>query len=318
MVVRGASLHTEPGLPANFISFRFYELAGNSIRVFPVTTTIARMNDPYAVIGNPIAHSKSPQIHLAFAQQTSQTVVYTRMFCEIGAFAHTVQAFRTAGGKGLNITLPFKHEAFALATQRTPRAELAGAVNVLTFTADGIMGDNTDGAGLVRDITVNLDCTLRGKKMLLLGAGGASFGVVGPLLGELPGVLVIANRTVSKAAVLAQRFSNSVMHCEISASTYAALAGKNFDVVINATSAGLSGSMPELPANLFAPGALAYDMVYGKTTPFMQFAQAHGALGIRVAGGLGMLVEQAAESFFIWRGVRPLTAPVMAAMRDQD
>lgn len=276
------------------------------------------MNDPYAVIGNPIAHSKSPQIHAAFALQTSQAVVYTRMFCEIGAFAHTVQAFRTAGGKGLNITVPFKHEAFALATQRTPRAELAGAVNVLTFTADGIMGDNTDGAGLMRDITVNLGCTLREKKLLLLGAGGASFGVAGPLIGESPCVLVIANRTLSKAEALVQRFSNSAMQCKISASPYAALAGKKFDVVINATAAGLSGSMPELPENIFAPGALAYDLVYGKTTPFMQFAQACGAPGMRIVDGLGMLVEQAAESFLIWRGVRPLTGPVMAALRTRD
>ena len=276
------------------------------------------MNDSYAVIGNPIAHSKSPQIHAAFAQQTSQAIVYTRIFCELGAFTQAVQAFRAIGGKGLNITLPFKHEAFALATQRTPRAERASAVNVLAFAADGIMGDNTDGAGLVRDITVNLDCTLRGKKLLLLGAGGASFGVVGPLLGESPRRLVIANRTLSKAEALAQRFSYCTIGCEISASTYAALAGTNFDVVINATSAGLSGSMPALPENLFAPGALAYDMVYGKATPFMQFAQACGTPGIRIADGLGMLVEQAAESFLIWRGVRPLTGPVMAALRTGD
>ena len=233
-------------------------------------------------------------------------------------FGETVRGFQAQGGKGLNITVPFKHEAFALATQRTPRAALAGAVNVLTFIPDGIMGDNTDGAGLVRDITVNLGCTLRGKRLLLLGAGGASFGVAGPLLGESLGVMVIANRTLSKAEALAQRFSSCAMECEISASTYAALAGKEFDVVINATSAGLSGSMPELPASLFTPGALAYDLVYGKTTPFMQFAQACGAPGMRIVDGLGMLVEQAAESFLIWRGVRPLTGPVMAALRTGD
>jgi shikimate dehydrogenase len=273
------------------------------------------MSNAYAVIGNPIAHSKSPEIHAAFARQTSQDVVYTRILCEIGAFDKTVNTFRTAGGKGLNITVPFKHEAFAVATQRSACAEQAGAVNVLAFNADGIYGDNTDGAGLVRDITVNLGHSLQGKSILLLGAGGASFGVVGPLLGESPRGLVIANRTVSKAEALVQRFAAFASDCEISASTYAAvadIAGKKFDVVINATSAGLTGSMPELPENLFAQDALAYDMVYGKATPFMQFAQARGAA---VADGLGMLVEQAAESFLIWRGVRPNTAPVIAALR---
>ena len=273
------------------------------------------MTDSYAVIGNPVAHSKSPQIHAVFARQTSQAIDYKRIFCERGAFNETVRAFRAQGGKGLNVTLPFKHEAFALATQRSVRAEQAGAVNVLAFTAKGLEGDNTDGAGLTRDITVNLGCTLNGKKILLLGAGGASYGVVGPLLAELPGALLIANRTLSKAEALLQRFASVAAGCEISASGFAALAGKTFDVVINATSAGLSSSMPELPENLFAPGALAYDMVYGTTTPFMQFAQARGA---RVADGLGMLVEQAAESFLIWRGVRPATAPVIAAMRNDD
>ena len=282
------------------------------------------MSDTYAVIGNPIAHSKSPEIHAAFARQTSQNIVYKRIFCELGAFTETVRAFQAAGGRGLNITLPFKHEAFALATRRSERAEHAGAVNVLAFGSDGadgaaavddIMGDNTDGVGLVRDIAVNHACALRGKNVLLLGAGGASFGVAGPLLGESPRALVIANRTLNKAEALVQRFLNGAMPCEISASTYAALEGKNFDVVINATSAGLSGDMPQLPENIFAAGALAYDMVYGKSTPFMQFAQARGA---SVADGLGMLVEQAAESFLIWRGVRPLTAPVIAAFRDED
>ena len=270
------------------------------------------MTDSYAVIGNPVEHSKSPQIHAAFAQQTSQAIDYKRIFCEPGAFVQTVRAFQAQGGKGVNITLPFKHEAFALATQRSARAEQAGAVNVLSFHAHGIIGDNTDGAGLTRDITVNLAYALRGKAILLLGAGGASFGVVGPLLAELPRALVIANRTVSKAEALVQRFAPFGGACEVSASSYAALAGKNFDVVINATSAGLSGDMPTLPGNLFAPQALAYDMVYGKITPFMQFAQSRGA---RVADGLGMLVEQAAESFLIWRGVRPESAPVIKLLR---
>ena len=275
------------------------------------------MSDIYAVIGNPVAHSKSPEIHAAFARQTSQDIVYKRLFCERGAFVETVRAFQVEGGKGVNITVPFKHEAFEFAMRRSARAGQAGVVNLLAFAAargDGAFGDNTDGTGLVRDITVNLAYALRDKKVLLLGAGGATFGAVGPLLGELPRALVIANRTESKARVLAQRFARTAAGCELSASTYAALAGAKFDVVINATSAGLSGDMPALPDYLFAPGALAYEMVYGKTTPFMQFAQAQGGPGIQIADGLGMLVEQAAESFLIWRGMRPETAPVIAAL----
>ena len=270
------------------------------------------MSDHYAVIGNPVAHSKSPQIHAAFARQTSQDMVYESLFCDIGAFAETVSAFRAGGGKGLNVTVPFKHQAFDLAMRRSARAEQAGAANTLSFRGDEITGDNTDGTGLVRDITVNLGRMLRGKSILMLGAGGASFGVAGPMLAELPAALVIANRTVSKAESMVQRFTSLAAACNISASGYAALAGKNFDIIINATSAGLFESMPALPENLFAPGALAYDMVYGKTTPFMQFARAGGAT---VADGLGMLVEQAAESFLVWRGVRPQTAPVIAALR---
>ena len=271
------------------------------------------MTDAYAVIGNPIAHSKSPEIHAAFARQTSQAIVYKRIFCGPDAFVETVRAFQAEGGKGLNITVPFKHEAFDFATKKSARAEQAGAVNTLVFNHEGVLGDNTDGAGLIRDITVNLRRALRGKNILLLGAGGASFGVAGPLLAEAPCALVIANRTVSKAETLVQRFSKLTAGCGLYASTYAALELKRFDVVINATSAGLSGDMPALPDSIFVPGALAYDMVYGKVTPFMQLAQTRGA---QVVDGLGMLVEQAAESFFIWRGVRPETAPVIAALRE--
>ena len=281
--------------------------------------------DRYAIVGNPVAHSKSPEIHAAFARQTAQNMVYERIFCELDAFAETVRRFQAEGGKGLNITLPFKHQAFDFATRKSVRAELAGAVNTLAFSASGnpgagdTAGDNTDGAGLTRDISVNLGYPLRGKRVLLLGAGGASFGVAGPLLGEAPRVLVIANRTLSKAQALVQRFAKLTAGREMSASSYAALgafAGMKFDVVINATSAGLSGDMPALPDNLFAPGALAYDMVYGKTTPFLRFAQGC-ASGVQIADGLGMLVEQAAESFLIWRGVRPATAPVIAALRNK-
>lgn len=268
------------------------------------------MTDTYAVIGNPVAHSKSPRIHAAFAAATAQNIAYTRLYCELGAFAQTAAAFRAGGGKGLNVTVPFKHDAFAMATQRTPRATEAGAVNVLAFAPDGILGDNTDGAGLTRDITHNLGFALNGRHVLLLGAGGASFGVVGPLLAQGIASLTIANRTVAKAAELHQRFEH---HAHITACGYDVLAGRRFDLVINATSAGLANTMPELPRGLFNPGALAYDMVYGVQTPFMQFARREGA---RVADGLGMLVEQAAESFLIWRGIRPQTAPVIQMLRE--
>lgn len=272
------------------------------------------MSDTYAVIGNPVAHSKSPMIHAAFAAQTSQDIVYKALFCELKAFAATVAQFREAGGRGLNVTLPFKHEASQLANWRSGRAQAAGAANTLTFNSDGITADNTDGVGLTRDITDNLGVSLRGKRILLMGAGGASFGVVGPLLEEAPGALVIANRTVSKAKALVERFLPVAARCALAASTYPALNKHgSFDVVINATSAGLTDDMPSLPDELFANGALAYDMVYGRTTPFMTFAAGHGA---RVADGLGMLVEQAAESFYVWRRVRPQTAPVMALLRD--
>lgn len=266
------------------------------------------MTDTYAVIGNPIAHSQSPRIHAAFAQQTSQDIVYKALFCEVRAFVATVSAFREHGGKGLNVTLPFKHEAYDLATRRSERAEQAGAANTLSFNGSEIAGDNTDGAGLLRDITHNLCFEVRGKRVLLLGAGGASYGVAGPLLDSAIQSLTIANRTASKAVELRARFDT---HANIDACGYETLKGRRFDLIINATSAGLAGAMPALPDNVFAPGALAYDMVYGKPTPFMNFAQAQGA---QVAGGLGMLVEQAAESFFIWRGVRPVTVPVMGML----
>ena len=269
------------------------------------------MTDTYAVIGNPIAHSLSPRIHAAFARQTSQDMVYTAILSETGAFVPTVQAFRANGGKGLNVTLPFKHDAFDLATRRSVSAQQAGVVNTLSFVDGAVAGDNTDGVGLVRDISRNLHFDLRDKRLLLLGAGGASFGVVGPLLACGIRSLTIANRTVSKAVELRARFA---VHANMDACGYDALGARAFDLVINATSAGLSGAMPALPEKLFAADALAYDMVYGKTTPFMQFAQARGA---RIADGLGMLAEQAAESFFIWRGVRPQTAPVMDMMRHE-
>lgn len=272
--------------------------------------------DRYAVIGHPIAHSKSPQIHAAFARQTAQDLGYEAILAPLDGFVATVQAFRAAGGRGMNVTVPFKLEAFALADRHTPRARAAGAVNTLAFDADGILGDNTDGAGLVRDLTVNLDCPLQGRRVLLLGAGGAARGAILPILDEHPIALVMANRTVARAEELARVFAAEAGDTQLSASSFAALAGQSFDVVINATAASLDDDVPPLPPGLYASGALAYDMMYGRgDTPFMTAARADGAA--RVADGLGMLVEQAAESFTLWRGVRPDSRAVLAELRRQ-
>lgn len=264
--------------------------------------------DRYAVIGNPIEHSKSPQIHAAFARQTGQDIDYGRILAPLGGFHDAVDQFRREGGRGLNVTVPFKEDAYACANQLTQRAQLAGAVNTLNFLPDGtVFGDTTDGAGLVRDITANLGVVLRGKRILLMGAGGAARGVIQPLLDEQPDALVVANRSVGKALALREPFP------QIQAGGYAELAGRSFDIVINATASSLNNDLPPLPTGIFALGALAYDMMYGRETPFMQFAREQGA--VLVADGLGMLVEQAAEAFFIWRGVRPQTAPVIAHLR---
>jgi len=272
--------------------------------------------DRYAVIGHPIAHSKSPQIHAVFARQTAQDLSYEAILAPLDGFVATVQAFRTAGGRGMNVTVPFKLEAFALADRHTPRARAAGAVNTLAFGADGILGDNTDGAGLVRDLTVNLGCALQGRRVLLLGAGGAARGAILPLLGERPAVLAIANRTMAKAEELVRAFAADAGETRLSASSFAALAGQSFDVIINATAASLSDDVPPLPPGLYADGALAYDMMYGRgDTAFMAAARTDGAA--RVADGLGMLVEQAAESFTLWRGIRPDSRAVLAELRRQ-
>ena len=271
------------------------------------------MPDKYAVIGNPVAHSKSPLIHAAFARQTGQDLSYTAILASEAGFDAAVERFRDEGGRGLNVTLPFKHRAFALAHERSGRAQHALAVNTLAFRDGHVFGDNTDGFGLVRDVRVNLGFELRGRRILLMGAGGASYGVCGPLLDEKPAALTVANRTLEKAVALCEHFRE--LHGGggvLSASGYEGVAGMRFDVVINATSAGLTGAMPGLPGDLFAPGALAYDMLYGRSTPFLEFAAAQG---VRTSDGLGMLVEQAAESFYVWRGVRPATAPVIAMLR---
>jgi len=269
------------------------------------------MSDLYAVFGNPIAHSKSPAIHAVFAASTGQDLVYEARLAPVDGFAAAVAAFVAAGGKGANVTVPFKEDAFRLATSLSERAARAGAVNTLAFTGNEIFGDNTDGAGLVRDITVNLGCSLADKRILLLGAGGASRGVIAPLLAERPAVLAIANRTAEKAAALAAAFAD-VAPAE--GGDFGRYTGRSFDVVINATSASLSGDSLPLPAGLFATGSLAYDMMYGKgETPFLRLAREQGAA--RCADGLGMLVEQAAEAFFVWRGMRPATGPLLAELR---
>jgi len=270
------------------------------------------MTDRYAVVGNPVAHSKSPAIHAAFARETGQDLAYTRLLAPLDGFAQTVETFRASGGKGLNVTLPFKGEAFRLATERTARALSAQAVNTLRFDAGGIFGDNTDGAGLVRDIVDNLGATLLDRHVLLVGAGGAASGVIQALLDANVASLVLANRTVERARELAQRFGPAVVPRGLHE-----LDDFCFDVVVNATSASLTGKAPRLPSDVYAPGSLAYDMMYGKgETPFLTAAREAGAA--RLADGLGMLVEQAAESFTVWRGVRPQTAPVLAMLRGTE
>ncbi|MBK4733470.1 shikimate dehydrogenase [Noviherbaspirillum pedocola] len=266
--------------------------------------------DRYAVIGNPIAHSKSPEIHARFAQQTGQNLVYERLLAPLDGFERTVRDFIAAGARGANVTVPFKLEAHALATELSVRAQAAGAVNTLRFSDDVIFGDNTDGVGLVTDIVRNAGVALHGKRVLLLGAGGAARGVMLPLLDEKPAELVIANRTVAKAAELAREFSPP--HGRVHACGFGEPEGR-FDVIINATSSAIAGDMPPLAPELFGPGTLAYEMMYGReATPFMRFAAQAGAA---TRDGLGMLVEQAAEAFLVWRGVRPDTAPVYAALR---
>ncbi len=274
------------------------------------------MTDRYAVVGNPIAHSKSPEIHAAFARQTGQDIGYSKLLAPLDGFRSTLESFRAAGGKGVNVTVPFKLEAFDLADEVSQRAKDAEAANYLRFDNGRIHADNTDGVGLTRDIVHNLGFRLAGKRVLLLGAGGAAQGVLTPLLEYEPSILTIANRTVEKALRLAETFR----HKPVAASSvlcglrFGELAGHHFDLVINATSTSLQEELPPLPADAFAAGALAYDMMYGATpSPFLAFAAAHGA---KTSDGLGMLVEQAAESFLLWRGVRPETAPVIALLRN--
>jgi len=265
--------------------------------------------DRYAVVGNPIAHSKSPAIHAHFAAQTGQHLTYERLLAPIDGFAATVRDFFAGGGKGLNVTVPFKLEAHALADTLTERARAAGAVNTLKYNNGSILGDNTDGAGLVTDILQNAAFALRGKRVLLLGAGGAARGAILPLVQAGPAQLTIANRTADRAQALADQFgtAGNIVACE-----FAALEGQ-FDLVINATSASLAEQLPPIPAQLFVSTTLAYDMMYAaEQTVFLRFAAAQGAV---TRDGLGMLIEQAAEAFHVWRGVRPSTVALFAELR---
>ena len=268
----------------------------------------------YVVIGNPIAHSKSPDIHARFAAATGQDMAYARLLAPLDGFVATVQEFVAQGGRGANVTVPFKLEAYALASKLTDRAKAAGAVNTLKFDGGEILGDNTDGVGLVNDIVLNAGFDLAHKKILLLGAGGAARGVLLPLLECRPAQLTIANRTTAKALELVQQCQQYGGDCLLNACGFAEVQ-QQYDLVINATSASLQAELPPIAAGVFGPATLAYDMMYGaQPTVFMQFAASHGA---QVRDGLGMLVEQAAESFFVWRGVRPHTDAVFAALRAQ-
>lgn len=265
------------------------------------------MTDRYAVIGHPIAHSKSPQIHTAFAQATGQDLTYTAIEAPLDGFADTVRAFRASGGRGVNVTLPFKLQACELADEAREAARLAGAANALKLDGDRIVADNFDGIGLVNDLQRNLGRTLKGRRVLLLGAGGATRGAILPLAQQGPALMAVANRTDARAHALRADFA---AHVNLQTGGYDELAGETFDIVINATSATLSGDSLPLPASLFAPGALAYEMVYGKgLTPFLRQARAAGVETL--ADGVGMLIEQAAEAFLWWRGVRPDTRAVI-------
>ena len=272
------------------------------------------MTDQYAVIGNPIAQSKSPLIHGMFAKATQQDLHYTRIEGNVGAFGKDVDAFRARGGRGLNITAPFKLDAFAYATEHSERARLAGAVNCMKLDGDKVVAENFDGVGLVRDVVFNLQCPLKGKRVLVLGAGGATRGALLPFLAEQPALLVIANRHLDKAQALVDIGKQAPGTAGgLQASTYPALDGQQFDAVFNATSASLTGDLPPVPSSVFTGCTLAYELAYGKgLTPFLRLA--HNAGAQKLADGVGMLAEQAAEAFLWWRGVRPDTAAVIQAI----
>ena len=267
------------------------------------------MSDRYAVIGNPIVQSKSPFIHTGFAEVTRQDIVYEAIEAPPGGFAARADRFRAEGGRGLNVTAPFKLDAFAYATELSESAERAGAANCLKFEGERILAENFDGVGLVRDITVNLAARMRGRRVLLLGAGGAARGALLPFLRQEPSELVLVNRTLSKAVALGEEFAGFGPLVVSGYPGLADLAG-GYDLIVNATSASLRGEMPPVPSGIFRGAELAYELAYGKgLTPFLKTAKSEGAP--RLADGVGMLVEQAAESFQWWRGVRPSTGPMI-------
>jgi shikimate dehydrogenase len=270
--------------------------------------------DLYCVMGHPVEHSKSPWIHARFAELTGQDLRYEKRLVALGGFAQAVREFRAQGGKGCNVTVPFKFESPALATRLTPRAQLAQASNTLRFDGDAVLGDNTDGVGLVNDIQRNAGVDLRGCDVLLVGAGGAAAGVLGPLIEAGPKRIVLANRTVDKAAGLAARHAELARHhgAELAACALSDIRGA-FDVVINATASSMSGAAVPVPGSALKPRSLACDLMYGPAAAgFMAWATEHGALA---RDGLGMLVEQAAEAFLVWRGIRPPSAQVLSELR---
>jgi shikimate dehydrogenase len=269
--------------------------------------------DQYAVVGNPVSHSLSPQIHSLFAEETEQDMSYRALQLEPDRFVEQIRKLQSAGYKGLNVTVPFKQDAWDIADILSPRAKDAGAVNTLILQPDGkIAGDNTDGIGLIRDLIVNHQLLIEHRKILILGAGGAVRGALGPILAKKPGVLTIANRTLEKAQQLADDFYHV---WDVHPSTYEDLGHETYNLIINGTSAGLNGEIPPIPDSILGANSVCYDMMYSasQNTAFVQWALDRGAL--RAFDGLGMLVEQAAESFFIWRGKRPQTATVIQMLR---
>ena len=271
----------------------------------------------YAVVGHPVAHSQSPFIHAAFAAQTGEPVVYERLLCPLDGFSAAVREFAAGGASGCNVTMPFKFEAFERVAKTTPRARIAAACNTLRFDADGWLGDNTDGAGLVRDIERNAGVDLRGARVLLIGAGGGAAGALGPLLASGAREVVVANRSVDKARALVDRHLEALGAAASARALAAPLAdcGEGFDVVVNATATSVAGAAVPVAPSALRRGGLALDMMYGPAAAaFVAWAEAHGARG---RDGLGMLVEQAAEAFLLWRGVEPETAPVLRALRER-
>ncbi|MCE2856337.1 MAG: shikimate dehydrogenase [Comamonadaceae bacterium] len=273
--------------------------------------------DHYCVFGHPIEHSKSPWIQSRFAELTGQTLLYEKTLVPLEAFKTTVEAFKARGGKGCNVTLPFKSEAAALATQCSPRVALAQACNTLKFEGDHIYGENTDGLGLVRDLVHNAGFNLKGRRILLIGAGGAAAGVLGPLLAEKANSIWVANRSVDKAVQLVARHASLAqsegVDCQAFGLNHEAILSQSFDLVINASSSSLHQAALPVPASVLQSNGLACDLMYGPAAlAFMQWAQNHGT---QARDGLGMLVEQAAASFQLWRGVQPPTQEVLADLR---